>query len=699
MVSISAYADYPARKCGSYPGLSDDPFRRCIVFKNELPFTVWPVLEAPLDANGMKGSKQVSELFISKGAKNQGVQPGEEVKLYVPKNGESEHGWYKAARIYVFSTEPTKLMAATKDPSRVIQAEAQPKQDPCPESPGSCWAGRMNVSFMNDAPLQLLEFTAMSKDWSGTNADGEWPDRDDPRGVPFIDYDVSYVDHIYLPAAITLDDGGATRHTGTTLDFATFKKSVDGFLNYPAAGWQAYAAYSAKFWNDHNLIVKMNGPNEQRVPSASMLVDGVLVGDLSSLYVPWVDPDPKDPNATSCKSPKWPSCNNLSGSCCPAPSSTPGGDPMFLDCCGLGKQFMVNGTGEVDGKYWNKSLDAIWARWDKWLNGKPCADLSTINPWPSDKPQFDKQGFCDQFQQSVKYLWSVFSNSKDVQAVCSKFQGDTQSYDYCMMSYVIGYKVPKDDKQLGRQPETVQGLMRNLPWGDGVTQKQYHWDKFLHYWAPPGSVFNLNPYVYLVKHKDTDNPPGIGAKSGYSFSIDDQWSNYQDMASGIIVNLGGSSDLLNLDSFDPYEQFVLTLSEGWDHGTICGRPVKVIDKKGMAFTFSFWQNAIHQDHCDIVMYPNTGNDSHVSFRLLEYTDNVVDNWTGLAHPVKGFKAQDGFCAQNSSADQVLLCDPAQTKIEPKRPSDAKGGLEVVYVSVDEAKRPNVAMIFRPPAGR
>jgi hypothetical protein len=708
LFSASTYADsYPARKCGPYPGLEDDPFRRCIVFKNELPFTVWPVLEAPLNANGIPGS-DVAELFVNKGGVGKGLPTGQEVKLYVPKNGETDHHWYQAARIFIFTVEPNQLLKLIHDPQTTPFSDGKaPKYDPCPGEPaGSCWAGRMKSSFSNDAPAQLAEFSTISKDWSRSNEasgqphrdDGVWDDEDNPKGAPFIDYDVSYVDHVYLPLTITLDDGGATRYTGTEMGYdAGFSASMDSFTRNSSAGWQIYAAYSSDNWGEHNLITRAGESEAQRLlrfPSGSMLIDGVLHPDLSSLFVPWA----KKGTSASCKADAWPECHNLAGDCCPNGS-------MMLGCCGL-TNYMVDGTSKVGGKAWNKSLDAIWARWNKWVNvdgnsKSPCNDINSIASWPSDKPEFDKQGFCDQFQASVKYLWGVFENSKDVQNLCSKFKSDKQSYNYCIMSYVVGYKVPKGDKEKGRQPETVQGLMRNVPWGDGSgpQQKQYHWDKFMHYWAPTDSVFNLNPYIYLVKH--TKEEGGIGAKTGYSFSIDDQWANYQDLASGMIVDIGGSSALLNLDSFDPYEQFIFAVPKGWDHATVCGRPVD-IKGQGMAFTFSFWQNAKHQDYCDIVAYPKSSNDSYVSFRLREVTKTVTDQFTGLAHKVKGFevsKADADFCKNNTTPDQVLLCDPGQTKIEPRKKADDEGGLEVVYVSVAESQRPNVTITFRPPNGQ
>ena len=78
-------------------------------------------------------------------------------------------------------------------------------------------------------------------------------------------------------------------------------------------------------------------------------------------------------------------------------------------------------------------------------------------------------------------LWvkDYYVNDPATQTDCAQF-ANTDQYSYCVLAVFIGYKV---GPLAGQLPETVQALMRNVPWGDGKTTPQYQWDKFLQYWA------------------------------------------------------------------------------------------------------------------------------------------------------------------------------------------------------------------------
>ncbi len=669
---------------------ADDPFQRYIKIKNELPFTVYPVIQSPLaDNSDNKADTKVGRLFINQDADGNGVPPGQMVLVNIPKNGVGKHRWYQAQRIFLFSVDPVKLEKRIKDSNVTTKADKPPQPNPCPEEPeGACWTGIANAAYWLDAPAQIIEYTVMSKDWTdNTNGKGVWPDADDTRGVPYLDIDVSYVDDMYMPVSMTLDDTGATKYMGTTINNKQFLQATERFISNKQIQWQIYAAYSVKNWlNNHFHDLVARSPH---VPAGYNIINMPLAKDMSALY------KAKPGSDTSANCGAWQGCSNLASDnlCCPA------GDGMVLDCCGDFKPYLIDGTADSDP--WNPSLDAIYARWSRWIDQTPCADISKITSWPSDKPIFNKGAFCTAFQSTVQWVWAEYLKDPTIQNSCLKYLRNKR-YNYCVLESIIGYtagskagqhgpKAGQHGPKAGRQPESVQALLRNVPWGDGKPTLQYQWNKFLHYWAPYDSIFNLNPYVTLIKSQDT----GINAMSGYSFSIDDQWGNYQDLATGFIVNIGGSSALLNQESFDPYQQYRLSLALGWDHATICGRPVE-LKKLAQPITFSFWRNGKSILYCDIVVYPNTSNDVFFKYRLVEHKTTVKDEWTGLQHDVKGFKATPQFCDNNSSPSLKDLCSSDRTKLEPKKPSLDNKGLEVVYVSVAENQRPIVSMVMPPP---
>jgi hypothetical protein len=655
-----------------------DPFQRYLKIKNDSPITMYPVIQVPLAANGGGDSdKRVERLYINRGGPGLGIPSGQTVTVNIPKNGVMPFRWYQAGRVFLFSVDPRELEKRVGDPAMLAKRDGQQPPNPCPaEVAGSCWTGIANAAFWEDAPAQIVEYTAISKDWSGTNMSGTWPDQDDTRGVPFLDIDVSYVDDAYLPAAMGLDDTGATKFMGTTLDLPMFKRRMQAFLKSDHVEWQNYAAYSEKNWPNnyfHDLVARYS-----HIPSGYKILWEPLNGNLSALY----SPQPDDGAPAQCGA--WPGCSKLDPQnlCCPT------GDGTILGCCGL-INFSVDNTSKVGAGYSNPSLEDMYARWAPWIDGTPCADISKITSWPSDKPAFNKQAFCDAFQATVKWVWDLYLVDPYTVNQCKAFSAKQQKY--CTLASVVGYK---SGPQGGRQPESVQALLRSLPWGDGMPMGtlQYQWDKFLHYWAPPESIFNLNPFIPFIKANRT----GIRAKSGYSFSIDDQWGNYQDLASGAIIDIGGETALLNRESFDPYQQYRLSLPAGWHHATVCGRPIE-LRKQGQPITFSFWKDGARIPFCDIVLYPKVGNTLVFKYRLVENTSTVVDQWTGLDWEVQGFKAADAtFCTQNTSPTLQYLCATDQTKLEPKFPDNNGGGLEVVYVSLMENQRPIVSMTMPPP---
>jgi hypothetical protein len=629
---------------------ADDPFQRNITFKNELSIPIYPVIQAPENVNCM-GPHASRRIFVNENTKGAGIPPGATTKVRIPKGMPC---WYLAARIFIFTANVEQFEALLPENLNIRTIPDNIAWTPplCAGDANACWSGYADADYGRDAPTQLLEYTIISQD---PNTGMAFPDGNNPNGIPFVDFDVSYVDDAYLPVAMSIKDGGATEYMGTIDNFADFTQGLQRYL-VKAKGrtqWSQYAAFSDVNWpnNLFHTLVAQTG----RIPSGQILVQETLTGGTSSLYKPtWDGVTPKACSAT-------PACQGLVGNCCPNDQ----GD--FLGCCNQ-QAYMIDNVTKSNGKFSNPSLTSITARWTQWLgNNNPCGMLDDIGPWPSEDAAFDKLQFCRMFRRTVRNVWAAFENDP----TCVGTTG-TQK-DQCVTAAIIGYKSMAE----GELNESVQAVQRSVPWGNkNKGEKQYQDDKFVLYWAPYGSVFNLNPFARFVHYE-------IDAPGAYSFSIDDRYGNFGGRGSGILINVGGSSLLDNKDPFDPYTQFRVGWGPGWHHAKVCGRSIDIPNQTGSSVKFSFWKDGVKQPTCDIFLYADAAETSFVTFRLGEETRNVTDTYTGLQPQIRSLTLPDAnYCAANSTMSLVTAGKCSGNLSFPTSGAEA-------YVAVSDAEKPRV----------
>jgi hypothetical protein len=721
-----------------------DPYQRYITFKNDSKFTVWPVYSAPAKDNG-GGKDGVFRIMVNANSESSGIPAGGSVRLYIPKTqNNTGHSWYLASRVLVFTVDPQKygqkvLALSNGNIKNALTDKSGDKalDNLCPD--GVCWNGWAPDNYPLDAPNQLLEATFMSKDWTGKavfpdgpdkgKPSGTWDDPDDTRGDPFIDIDLSYVDEVYLPIAITLDDHGSTAYMGTAADSGRFFSNALDFIKDPKANWQSYALYDPIVPEKNSSIYKEIQNNSgnfpslstaPRVPSGYNMTHYILSQGTSPSYTMFENGPRETAFNLQCK--EWDKVGEK--------QSCPNGNGAMLGCCNALNYMISNTMGayasernneakHIPGRITtNPSFQPFYDRWKVWVEGNPCSNIGNIKYWPSDAMSGqEKQAFCSAFYDTVNFVWKKTVNDPDAIKECSiekdparGYPIGTQEYNACMVGVVTGYKV---GPQGGKQPESVQALMRNVPWVEPKGGKNvYQWDKFIHFWAPVDSEFNLNPYVTLVK-RPLDKK-GLAGMSAYSFSIDDLWGNYQDAGTGVIVDIGGTSALANTDNFDPYTKFKVSVGPGWDHIKFCnGKTVSKLTetnkdglKIGKPAFFAFWGDRVGDKPnklatCEVAIYPHASEDVVFKYRLEEYTAQVTDNITHLQQKVRGMRvAEDDakYCEEKSSADLADICDPRKTLLLPEVPADDGGGLENVYVSVDPNSRPAVTLSVPPPPG-
>src|SRR5262249_25498951 len=146
--------------------------------------------------------------------------------------------WYNAGRLYIFSVQLQEFEARLHDTERTIP-DTPPLPDPVCSEPADnhCYSGSAAASYPLDAPAQLVEYTFDALDpVTGDTT----KDPNDPTGIPMTDIDISFVDELYLPVGMTLDDGGASRYMGTILPYETFNQRTQDYINNPKANWSSF---------------------------------------------------------------------------------------------------------------------------------------------------------------------------------------------------------------------------------------------------------------------------------------------------------------------------------------------------------------------------------------------------------------------------------------------------------------------------
>jgi hypothetical protein len=674
-----------------------DPFQRYIVFYNDLPITIYPAITAVESEQGAAcGVSGIHHrIIVNAETRGRGIPTGETVTVELPK---LKHCWYTAVRVYLFAVDLTKFEAKIPENQRTVADNDTWNPSLCTPA-SACWSGTAVSQYPVDAPAQLYEYTMISQN-PATGA--AFPDPNDPNGVPLADIDVSYVDELYLPVASNVDDGGATPYMGTILPYTSFNTKTKEFLNLTTGNkplWSEFAAYTAANW-PYNVFNNLGSSQTDHV------VGKDIVGDVR-IIPPNVEPpvsalyDPPYVGPRQCTD--VPGCSELAGNCCPT------NDGTILSCCGKLLPYLTSNTTKTaslaslfprlglprldlpravgNPAVDNPSVDALVASWTNWVRSDPCANFAAIPTWPSGS-SLDKQHFCSMFESTVRSVWNGFKDSpnvidpktKEVTPGCISFNGAAK--DRCTVDSIVAFK--STDK--GLLNEQVQSLLRNVPYGT-FDETRWSFDKFILFWAPYESPFNLFPYARLV-HNAVD---GVNAPGAYSFSIDDKFGNFGGLGSGILVEVGGNTHLLNQDPYDLWEQFRVSFGKGWDHATVCGRPYTIPMRLGFADPISFWMNGQPQTPCNIALYKDAAETQFAKFVVGEGSKTVTDTYTGQTQTVTQLTYDPSSCNSNLNA----VCSGSHlvfTAVPQPVPGNDDPDPGESWVSLSDADKPLVTLI-------
>jgi hypothetical protein len=815
----------------------DDPMQRFFRFHNELNDTpirkIYPVISAKQDTNcaAKYGANLLRIVVHGKAGRGQGVDKDETVIVKIPKteDGCGEKGlFYNAARFYIFTTSVEQFDAVITPygggnlPQTTVPLNPQPPwaADLCFDKNGvklpdvngvhPCWVGRsrnVGVDYVTDGPLQLGEFTIISR----VGTDG-LPNPNDPAGTSNFGYNISYVDHAYLPVALGVA-GGEHGFLGTSMAGTTLSQRLTNFVNDAATQWSVLAAWSkAQF--EGSQATNPPGPippttafrglvkRDDKVPSGDIVLKGTrqtpAISSSTYTYNVWDGETTKACNAIGHPLLNL-ACKGLAGNCCTQPSPGSGVAETFAGCCDTPNNALIDGLSRdrknagAPLQHHNRTLSDLMNRWMKWRDGNPDGYNCNNPVGPLDNPTVGnatvppttdlaaKVDFCNRFKRSVNYLFDQFEsipthNNCVRGSSYEKFATDDQ-YNQCIVASIVGFDIVPFDKRIPPEPDpcvsngaqlcpnddpskcpaacsnefqrnfVAQSVLRSVPWtgqGNPVTQcaqcpstneaecqhiacisnqvkdtsplnRQYHFDGFLHFWAPysgNGSAYNLDPYARFIHNKDI----GLDALSAYSFSIDDFYGFVSADGTTLIVNVGGKSALDNRDPRDPYSEFSVTFGSGFHGARVCGREYNFPPTGGRAFPVSFYKldggQYIKKQYCEVTVFTNAAKTQWLKALLELKTLQVTDRWTGLTHTVEtlsgGLNEEhtwvdrhdnavvplDKYCVDNSN-------DPGKAQKCTLKMFSQPTGAREAYIGVHECAssrdqtcgRPLVQLIF------
>jgi hypothetical protein len=809
----------------------DDQFQRRLIFYNDSPVRVWPVIESPITDNckdsrpgQVDGFSQDNwRLHVNATTKGAGIGPGEQVTVALPKCWPcGGGGFYKAVRLYVLLASAELLenklvgrgdLTQKTNPYSAGLAKRICGTGPAPDP---CWTGSSHAGYALDSPFQLVEYTIISQ-----KAGDPLPNANDPSGISVIDFDVSYVDNAYLPISMSIDDG-STQFMGSSAQYVDFKTRLKNFSEQ--APWVSWGAYSTLNFNNQAGstaffdILTATDPNPPRsIPSAAQALQSI--NDRSIYFDAKADPgypticnDRLDHGGQGKYNLQ---CSELlpnEGQCCPGVNG-------IQSCCDqsnfivdkVHREYRPKSDNPVDKgngtfRLFSDVQTDLTRRFTKWKFNSP-PSCSTAPPSTGGVVASELEvEFCTMFKRTVHYVWQAFidqDNGRTTPICKASETRDSNAYQECVLRLIIGYAIDETakkkfdgqckecikDPQAGLCPtvcadeqllnESVQALMRGVPWTSVAGQaacktcpnvppdanqcsraqlaacvwadpnlkfttdsRVYQFDKFLHFWPPPSSVYNLNPYARVIhcgpeadaKCQDVN---GLDSPGTYSFSIDDFYGNFGAPGSGVIINIGDTKRLKNPEPNDPYNQYFVALAAGWHHLWLCrdannpGRRVDVnVDAntgKGGPFNtrFSFYQPDRTQpdgpgkrvDPCVVEIYAGENETRNfVKFKLTERTYDVRDTLTGRTHRVKTLAGpiadrgqsdfdNDFFCSQSGNHDPQAMLDQkiCLTKLAAVGRGNRDAYSNVVEDcpnnAINECGRPQTSLIIvSPPKG-
>ena len=486
---------------------------KTITIRNNADEQIYPVLSTSTNAENLwvQGCLRTTEalptdvvykLYVNDG---QGIPPGSEVTITLPLY--SELGpkqyitWWNGGRMLL--ADRNKRLRNDEDKPMATPAEVT-----CQAQGTACALTTYSskVQFPEDAFAQLSEYT--------------FGDSDIPAGQAArllkpanVGYNISYVDHVYMPVAIGPRDNPYIGYSGSVQKPAAFRKALRSFLGGLGEGWPVYNMSEVRLPGGYNIFAQRGGylvqdpdvpvqpPDGQNPPvlTVQKCIDkqctpeqqrslqwGQSVQNIQDLWGACVDWGSEDISAYTRK--KYPQD-------CPAPQA-------MRDKLALVKDFFAENHKKYLAMY-----DAKQCTGEPKGSGKIPPHVAEFKYW-----------------EAIKHIYGWVPYNEGCGAGANKLSATTAH---------------------GRDHAYVQAMyIQDLQYNYGQSAVQ----------ADPRLVFN--PYVKLI-HDDL-------GMSAYGFSVDDAVGFMSELGNGLVFTVGGVQGLENGRAFNYHDGFDVLLGNPAD---------------------------------------------------------------------------------------------------------------------------------------
>ena len=491
-----------------------------------------------------------------------GVAPGQSVTIDVPLYSElvdspnattpdQYANWWNGGRIAIYDKKGILSKEHEIDVKGGVTEKGQHWGKVMPKTPGpqcandensACQASSLQVfsnpaDLKDESPSQLVEFTfggSVINDQANSNVARKMYYQD-------IGYNISYVDHLYLPIALAPLGNKYIGYNGSVMDNKVFKPILESF-HTGEDKWPKFVIEEEdvlKLPGGHNLIMKSK--NKNQLTGGTQAYERILK--------------------------LWKSC---------LPNQF-GDLPVTLtesDKCPSGKK---------------EQLQKVWNFFD--LNQKQYE----TNEYPNNRA-VERNGSCD----DKKYFNAMKAQGWNKQEILlSRIYGWVPFIEYCpsgdKTNALCKTTNEPNDKAINIGDEKYEEIVDGKPVTKSrkvdylydkptVCTKMYHdvhkLYRNLQYSYHDGQRPKFNPYVELIHEENKLN------MDAYAFSIDDAVGFMLELGHGLIVTVGGKTGLENEQRFNPGKAIEGTMgsSGGWVKYGACDKKLgEPCDDKDMIY--------------------------------------------------------------------------------------------------------------------
>ena len=486
---------------------------KTITIRNNADEQIYPVLSTSTNAENLwvQGCLRTTEalptdvvykLYVNDG---QGIPPGSEVTITLPLY--SELGpkqyitWWNGGRVLL--ADRNKRLRNDEDKPLATPAEVT-----CQAQGTACalttYASK--VQFPEDAFAQLSEYT--------------FGDSDIPAGQAArllkpanVGYNISYVDHVYMPVAIGPRDNPYIGYSGSVQKPVEFRKALRSFLGGLGEGWPVYNMSEVRLPGGYNIFAQRGG---------------YLIQDPD---VPVQPPDGQNPPVLTVKK-----C--IDGQCTPE---------------------------EQRALQWGQSVQNIQDLWGSCVDwGSEDISQYTSKKYPQDCPapqamRDDMVLIKDFFAQNHRQYLAMYANQQCVgdPEGSRKIPAHVAEFKYWeAIKHIYGWVPFNEGCGADANPlakTTVNGRDHAYVQTLYIEDLQYNYRQAT-VQANPKLAFN--PYVKLI-HDDL-------GMSAYGFSVDDAVGFMSELGNGLVFTVGGVQGLENGSAFNYHDGFDVLLGNPAD---------------------------------------------------------------------------------------------------------------------------------------